>query len=721
MERYSSSTEVIFGAENTVKAIQRFQSNAEKTWCVYVDKEIPALLAGEKLRKGYLEGKARGIKIRYLTEITKDNLEYCKKIKEVAELRNVEGITGSFAVTESECVIAYKKNIGSALFDGLVYSNLKEMVGQQQNIFDTFWNNAIPAEQKIREIEEGIAPSQTEVGHGLGQTMPYLRKFWNTAKGSVDVAGDSHYSIAVIEYAPFREILTDAFARNIRIRVITEITKDNIKHSKQLMQYCQLYHSDGIKSNIAITDSEYVGWSNVQDLHNIAFVTSNDLEIIDQQKYVFETLLSKAMPAELKIREIEENIPVERTEVISDPRATESIYKSIVNEAERDIMLILPTENAFAREKSTGIIDALKEASARGAKVRILVYTKQDANKQDANKQDISELESHGVMVNKLSLKPPQKAEGEGEERGTRVTAVIADNKTSLVIECKNDEKDAFAESIGTAVLSTGKALASSYATIFESLWREVRLTAQLIESERMQRIFINIAAHELRTPIQPILFLAAMLRDSVDDKGGAYATKEVLAMLNRNAERLQKLSNAILDVTRIEAGSLELQLETLDINEEIRNVVADMEDTAQNHNIQIQFIPSSSSTTTTDAKTGSTEPLTVSIDKLRMFEVISNLLGNAIKYSDQSGTITIATSKKGNDVVVSIKDTGVGIRSEMLPRLFTKFSTDKERGGTGLGLYLAKNFVEAHGGRIWAENSADGDGATFHFSLPLI
>ena len=105
-------------------------------------------------------------------------------------------------------------------------------------------------------------------------------------------------------------------------------------------------------------------------------------------------------------------------------------------------------------------------------------------------------------------------------------------------------------------------------------------------------------------------------------------------------------------------------------------------------------------------------------MDRSRLTQVISNLLNNAVKFTTE-GTISIGTEKKDNQVIVSIKDTGSGIEHEILPRLFSKFSA-KSFEGTGLGLFISKN-IEAHGGRIWAENNADGKGATFSFSLPTV
>jgi two-component system, OmpR family, sensor histidine kinase VicK len=180
--------------------------------------------------------------------------------------------------------------------------------------------------------------------------------------------------------------------------------------------------------------------------------------------------------------------------------------------------------------------------------------------------------------------------------------------------------------------------------------------------------------------------------------------------MIARNAKRLERLTSDILDVSRIESDSLKLSEKLIDLNENIRIVVNDEKSAIpKGKELKIIFDQRESA------------PLVVKGDKSRLFEVLTNLIGNAIKFTDSGGTITVTVEKSGaeNEALVSIKDTGNGIDREILPRLFTKFASKSDK-GTGLGLYLSKGIIEAHGGRIWAENNTDGKGATFRFTLPL-
>src|SRR5919109_1619730 len=230
----------------------------------------------------------------------------------------------------------------------------------------------------------------------------------------------------------------------------------------------------------------------------------------------------------------------------------------------------------------------------------------------------------------------------------------------------------------------------------------------QLRQNDKLQKEFINMAAHELRTPIQPILGLTDVLLDKASDPHQSH----LLEVIMRNARRLQRLSGDILDVSKIESSSLKLSKTPMELNEVIQTVINDFENGSKlerNKNVKIFFQPKDS--------------IIVYIDKDRIFQVLSNLLNNALKFT-KNGTVMININldhdEKNKVVKVTIQDTGIGITQELMPNLFSKFVTSSYN-GTGLGLFISKGIIEAHGGKIWAENnSADERGATFHFSLPL-
>ena len=184
---------------------------------------------------------------------------------------------------------------------------------------------------------------------------------------------------------------------------------------------------------------------------------------------------------------------------------------------------------------------------------------------------------------------------------------------------------------------------------------------------------------------------------------------EERVSIVIRNAKKLQTLANEILDITKIESKTLKLNKEIVDVNEIIVYGIKDLlsHPAIAEGKVNLIYEPGK-------------EDIFVEADRDRLGQVISNLLNNSIKFTEE-GNISIIVQKSldADEVAVSIKDTGCGIDPEILPRLFSKFVTKSDAGGTGLGLFISKSIVEAHGGRIWAENNQGEKGATFTFSLP--
>ena len=296
---------------------------------------------------------------------------------------------------------------------------------------------------------------------------------------------------------------------------------------------------------------------------------------------------------------------------------------------------------------------------------------------------------------------------------------------TQATSKVKNGILDVSVKQKGSDELSTlSECFNSMIDSIRDHIRRQTELTKQLEaaneelkQKDRLKDEFINVAAHELRTPIQPILGLSEVLRSrKVSDLGLNIADDEFLSIIIRNAKRLQQLSADILDIAKIEGHTLILKKEQFDVNEIISDAVVDyrnqIEQDGKNRNEWNLLYKNSG------------QDIFIEADKGRIIQVISNLVSNAVKFT-KVGTVTVAAEKvEENDrqqVIISIKDTGTGIDPEMLPKLFTKFATKSDKGtGIGLGLFISKSIIEAHGGSIWAENNKDGKGATFAFSMPI-
>ena len=389
-------------------------------------------------------------------------------------------------------------------------------------------------------------------------------------------------------------------------------------------------------------------------------------------------------------------------EIIQNPTGSIKRAYDLIRSAEEEVLRIFSSIHAFRRQVRLGIMHLFKDALERGIRVRILI---------PADQNEVIQI------VNEVNLVLPQLDIGSVDKslEGT-VGILVVDRKESLIIETKDDLKDSSYDAAGLASYSNSKPIALAYASIFDSLWKQTELHQklskmyeQLKTHDRMQKEFINIAAHELRTPIQPILGLTGELLRSNNSRHRRSAAEqdELLDVIMRNAKRLHRLADDILDVTKIESESLNIKKEWFNLNDVIANIVKKSQ---QGDLIKLVYQP---------------RDIFIEADKARIAQVVSNILNNAVKFTitkvNEEGNATInINAEKVDDgqTLVSIKDTGISIDPGIMPRLFEKFAS-KSYQGTGLGLYICKSIIEAHGGKIWAENNADGKGATFSFTLP--
>jgi two-component system sensor histidine kinase VicK len=551
---------------------------------------------------------------------------------------------------------------------------------------------------------------RTEVIYGSENVMNAISQFLSKAN-TINSCGDYKAPSANIQVEEYRKLLFDLKKRGIKLRYITDITKDNVKYCKQMMSEFayEIRHLDGIKANFSVSETEYLASATLveeesqQPMRPIQQVIhSNVKDIVEQQKYVFESFWNKAIPAESRIREIEEGFILGSTEIILIPSRTKELFIDLVKSAKEEVLLLLPTINAFLREDRIGMIQSLREAAVGcGVNVRILTPI-----------NDMIQKIIQNIMVdqanNLFDIRAIETTSSEIAVVGT-VTILVVDKKQSLAIEKVDDSKEDFIDAIGLATYSTSKPTVLSYISIFESLSKQVKLYEQLKTHGKMQEEFINVASHELRTPTQSVLAYSELLRRHPERRD------EMIQAICRNAERLQRLTNDILDVTRIESKTLTLNKEKFNLSDLLSNIVQDYKNGIEKSNGNVRLLYNQPNK----------DSFIVEVDRERITQVISNLLNNAVKFTEQTrGDVYVAAEEKEKAdqkvVVVTIKDTGIGIDPEILPRLFTKFAT-KSQSGTGLGLFICKSIIEAHGGKIWAENNKNGEGgATFAFSLPL-
>jgi two-component system sensor histidine kinase VicK len=542
---------------------------------------------------------------------------------------------------------------------------------------------------------------KTEIFHGTDNVIAAIIQFSSRTKSRIEACVDNIRPSLAIRIEQLKKSFMNAKNRGVRLRCITEINKENISYCKELLEIVnELRHLDGIKGNFYLSESEYLAPATFHEKGKPAsqIIYSNLKEIVEHQRYIFETLWNKSISAKDKIIEIENEIEPEVLEVISDSKKATEIYVELVRSIENEALLLLADSKAMIRADKIGVIDYLVEASTkRGARIKLICPL---SNENSGIVKRISEKASSIRILN-----------GGGSHSGL----FVVDSAKLLRFELKDPKAEEFSEAIGFTMYSNSKVSVNSSKSLFELIWSEhiqyerLQEYEKQKEADKMKNEFINIAAHELRTPIQPILGLSQIMRST---KVNINEYDEFLDAIINNAKRLQRLANDILDATQIESHLLKLDKKPFNLSEIISDTVQGYKhqiekDDDDNNNLKLIY----------ESNKGGT--ITLEGDKNKISQVISNLLSNAIKFTEEGIILVKAEKNKDEEVIVSVKDTGTGIDPEIFPRLFSMF-VSKSYEDTGLGLFISKSIVEAHGGRIWAENNSDGKGASFSFTVPI-
>jgi two-component system, OmpR family, sensor histidine kinase VicK len=694
-------------------------------------REISLLLAKDEIRKGLLKLKVgKSVRIRILTEINKENVSEIKKIMPSAEIRHLDNIGSNFVVADGRQYLGYA--FSSIVQPHGISTNTKVIVDAHQFLFEFLWNASIPAEIRVGQLERNLPVEKTEILYGQENIVKHFLNDLKYAQESFDSCTDFTGPSLFVD-SPIWSDYAELPKRGIRLRFITEINRENMMYCEKLLKVCELRHLEKVKGNFGIIDGRSYGAGSSAEVGQAPaqLIRSNIRAFVEQQQYFFETLWSKALPAERRIEQIQRGTDEEFIDTIKDPHELQKLTYELIKSSRVEIMIVCATSNAFLRQVRAGSFKLLEQAAAdNGVNIRIL---------SPSNKKILSFAQRYDK--NTLKFHDQIKVRHLKEDLQTKISLLLVDKKYSLAVELKDDTKGRTVDAIGLGTYSNSKSTVLSYASIFETLWRQSELYERLEElneelrlRDAAQREFINTAAHELRTPIQPILGLSEIILKSNKDED----LREYLIIIARNAERLHRLTNNILDVTRIEGRILRLDKGMVDLDNLISSLVTEYQTSIEQNKIgkvrnkddesvnkedknlfsQVYYRPS--------ADVG---PVMIELDRDRIIQVLSNLVNNALNSSNKRRIIGnnevfpieifMKKDDSSEEITIRVRDGGTGIDKSMNGKLFTKFVTTTD-GGTGLGLYLSKNLVEAHGGKIWAYNNSNGRGATFCFTLPL-
>jgi signal transduction histidine kinase len=692
-------TVVLHDSRSINNALLGFYTKTNTRYDCYGDTSQSTLLEFKAIKDTLFNLKSQGVRLRQITEITKDNVSYSKMLMKTAELRHLERVKGRIELTDTELIVTITPQAGKSHQKlQVIHSNVKQLVEQQQSLFEIVWKKAIPAEQRIRQIEEGIEPPETKVLEDPSEILNHMKYVVENATKRLICSSSGGMYLAYNNFFDQYEKILQKYKRGEAegIRWITVIGKENKDLVKLFMNAgVQVRHVGVLPPvNFAVDNKHFYATIDKMKSGKImqSLLTSNESTYVNYYSLLFEDLWNSGIDAETRIDDIEEGLDSANIEVIQNSHEALERAWNLIRTAKEEVLIMYSTPNGFRRQLQMGALQLFKDVIKEHADLKIKLLIPSD--------------EQITATVCKAKMESPQQVSVRTYEHSlkSRITIVLVDKREGIIVETKYDAKEDSYAAVGLSVYSNSRSIVISYASIFESLWRQTELYEELKVHDKMQKEFINITAHELRSPVQPILGLTEILRSNTKDN----EERKLLDSVFKGARRLQRLSNDILDVTRIESHSLQLIKEKFNVNDVILDAVTDMKRQSLSDKVKLFSYKQK-------------QDIFVDGDKERINQVISNLLNNAIKFTEE-GTISVSTEVKGDrkrEVFVTIKDTGQGIHPEIEPRLFSKFAS-KSFHGTGLGLFISKSIIEAHGGRIWAENNSDGNGATFSFSLPI-
>jgi hypothetical protein len=376
-DTFNERTEVLHDEQNVVNTVLQFASKAKSRIDACVDYTRPSLAIGiEQLKKAFLDARNRGVKLRYVTEVTENNVGYCKQlIKIVDELRNIEGIKGNFYISETEYIAPASLHEKGKPASQIIYSNVKEIVEhQQQYVFDSFWSRAIPADQKIKEIEEGIVHYETKVLENKEQIFNHMRcVIEKSSERSVLSSIGGMKLVYNNFFEEYKKIVDKQRRRRGRkgkgIRWITSIDKDSIELVKIFLNAgIQIRHIKNLTPmNFAVDDRYF--YATIDNMENGNFMksllTSNEPAYIRHYNSIFEEIWKNGVDAVDRIKDIQAGVDLADIEVIPSSVRAQDLYLDIVKNASEEILWIFPTTHAFIRQEKIGAIQLAKEAAKK--------------------------------------------------------------------------------------------------------------------------------------------------------------------------------------------------------------------------------------------------------------------------------------------------------------------------------------------------------------------
>jgi len=608
-------------------------------------------------------------------------------------------------ISEEEYLAPLVQDRREVIASELIHSDITQVVEHGQRIFDTLWSKAIPAEERLKELQDGNIPLETKI---LDNQDLIIKQIIHLSEVSTGMSVVSNYGGMQLTYNNFFELCKKILEKQRRgegegIRWIMRIEKESINLVKKFLNLgVKIRHVKNLAPiNFAVSKHGLI--ATVEEMHEGRMaqnlLTSNERSYIKHFSSMFEQLWKEGLDARFRIKDIEEKVGMAEIEIIQNPEDAIARGWDMVRSARKEVNILFSSSNALKRQIAMGALPLLNTASEKHkVKIRMLLPSTDKLDRLiEQTKSTVSKIDIRTVST---SLE-------------TKISILLVDNKQCLILELKDDKQNSSYDAVGLSTHSISPTIISSYLAVFESFWRQAELFEKMKEVEILEKDFINIAAHELRNPIQPIIGFSELLYSKIEDPEQRRLLDEVIL----NARRLERLARIMLDVTRIENNSLVLTKEIVDADKLVRDIVKEYSRKLEEKNVEGKGQNSKGLVVIYEG----IKSIKITIDKVRITQVICNILDNAITFTHH-GHIRVILKKERQDeknlLIISVKDMGPGIDPEISTKLFTKFASKSDI-GIGLGLFISKGIIETHGGKIWAENNLDL-GATFSFSIPM-
>jgi signal transduction histidine kinase len=746
-ERTRSTTNLIKGAKETREVIERTVSNARRTICAVSGSSGASLAVQSPFLELRDKATPNGVKVKLITEITKDNLAACVALSQRAvETRHLDRVKGNFLVTESEFLRGLTPAQEDDSVPEIIHSDMKEVVDESQFLFDTLWDKAIPSELRFNQLRDAQQTGDTRLTFNSEQVFDAANKFIGQMKEEALVFVPREGAI-VANTAFFQRLAAQAASTGARVRILARFSKEETTAVRKFERMGLELRAPGSRQrfNLAIGIYDRRSMALMEQIPEAApqapprylsGMVSTDAQLVDWVAGVFEMFWDSGVPLEDAIAEVESGVEPPRLRVFRDrTRVRETLLQNVKN-SRSQILLLLPSTRAFHRLEAIGAIESLWSALDRGVSVMILTPLDEGIEETVQRMKDKRSESSARFDCRRIP---------EATTPNT-VTVLVVDRTASLVVEQKDDSQKEFIDSIGDATYSTRNSTVASNIRFFERMWEEVELREREEDALRKERrsrkaaeLLQDILAHDIRNYNQVSKLSAELLKTGIENTGrlndqtrafvdDVLESADPSSPLAQNARRLKQALGegrmAITDsislvgsIMRATDGSGNL----IDRAKKLGKIVS--QEHPQLVPVELEGVTQRAAQLVAAAHPDrsllpsfSVEPGARVVADEMLEEVFTNLFSNAAKYTDGYVVpleVRVEQATLNEDPApywkVQVTDRGKGIPDSMKEQLFTRYLNTAS--GTGLGLSIVYALVVVrYSGRIKVADRVPGD-----------